>query len=268
MILATSLVEWLQSHLKPIVVTGIIVVITLILFIIIRFIAHKIKKRNKRSYTVAKLLQSIIKYSIMLIAIFAVLATWGINVTAALAGVGVLSLVIGLGAQDLIKDLLAGMGIVFEDQYEIDDVVEINGFKGKVLEVGLRTTKLINSSGEMRIIRNGQINEVSNFSRSYSLAVAIASISYNESIDRVIALLDEHLPSLKENYKQIIEGPVVAGVDRLSDNAVDIRITAKTEPEEHYAVQRALNKFIKDLFDEYHIEIPYPQIVVHGDKYE
>lgn len=268
MIFIASFSEWINSHVRPLLITCFIICITLILFIILRFITHKVKTKNKRSYTVAKLLHSIIKYTIMLIAVFAILSTWGINVTAALAGVGVLSLVIGLGAQDLIKDLLAGMGIVFEDQYEIDDVVEINGFKGKVLEVGLRTTKLINNSGEIRIIRNGQISEVSNFSRSYSLAVVIASISYEESIDKVITLLDEHLPSLKDNYKQIIEGPVVTGVDKLNESSVDIKITAKTEPEEHYAVQRALNKFIKDLFDEHNIEIPYTQIVVHGEKHE
>lgn len=265
---SSVIVEWLQSHLRTLVITSIILVTTIILLIIIKFIAHRIKKKSNRSYTVAKLIQSILNYAVIIIAIFLVLSTWGVNVTAALAGVGILSLVIGLGAQDLIKDFLAGIGIVFEDQYEIDDIVEIDGFKGRVMEVGLRTTKLINFKGEIRIVRNGQITAISNFSRSFSLAVVNIDIAYKEDIDKVITLLDEKLPSLKENYQQIIEGPIVAGVDDLKDSGVSIRINAKTEPEEHYAVERALKKFVKELFDEYNIEIPFPQIVVHGDKNE
>lgn len=264
----TSIMKWLKLHIRPLIITGVILLITIILLIIIKFVAHRMKKRNNRSYTVAKLIQSILNYAVIIVAIFAVLSSWGINVTAALAGVGVLSLIVGLGAQDLIKDFLAGIGIVFEDQYEIDDVVEIDGFKGKVTEIGLRTTKLISFNGEIRIIRNGQISQVSNFSRSYSLAVVVIDIAYKENIDKVITLLDEKLPSLKENYKQIIEGPIVAGVEDLKDSSVAIRITAKTEPEEHYAVERALKKFVKEVFDENNVEIPFPQIVIHGDRNE
>lgn len=264
----STILNWLKANIRPLIITGIILIVALILLIIIKFIAHRMKKRNKRSYTVAKLLQSIFNYAVIIIALFMILSSWGVNVTAALAGVGVLSLIIGLGAQDLIKDFLAGMGIVFEDQYEIDDVVEIDGFKGRVLEISLRTTKLISVKGEIRIIRNGQINAISNFSRSFSLAVVNIDIAYKEDIDKVIALLDEKLPSLKDNYKQIIEGPVVVGVNDLKDSGVSIRITAKTEAEEHYAVERALKKFVKELFDENNIEIPFPQIVVHGEKDE
>ena len=264
----TSILQWLKLHVRSLIITGVIIIITVILLIIIKFVAHRMKKKNNRSYTVAKLIQSILNYAVIIVAIFAVLSSWGIDVTAALAGVGVLSLIIGLGAQDLIKDFLAGIGIVFEDQYEIDDVVEIDGFKGKVTEIGLRTTKLISFNVEIRIIRNGQISQVSNFSRSYSLAVVVVNVAYKENIDKVITLLDEKLPSLKENYKQIIEGPIVAGVEDLKDSSVAIRITAKTESEEHYAVERALKKFVKEVFDENNVEIPFPQIVVHGDKNE
>ena len=262
------IIDWIMSHLRPIIISGVILIIAIILLFIAKFIAHKMKKRNNRSYTISKLIHSILNYIIIIIAVFAILSTWGINVTAALAGVGVLSLILGLGAQDLIKDFLAGIGIVFEDQYEIDDVVEIDGFKGKVLEIGLRTTKLISATGEIRIIRNGQISAVSNFSRSYSLAVVTVDVAYKENLDKVITLLDENLPSLKENYKQIIEGPVVAGVEDLKDSGVTIKVTAKTEAENHYVVERALRKYIKELLDDNNIEIPFPQIVVHGEKNE
>ncbi len=259
---------WLATNTGNIIFSGLIVFIAAILLIIISFVASKIKKKNnKRTYTVIKLVQSILKYVIILIAIFAILGVWGVNVTAALAGVGIVGLIFGLGAQDLIKDFIAGIGIVMDDQYDIDEVVEINGFKGRVTEIGLRTTRLINASGEIRIIRNGNVGELSNFSRSFSVALVLIDIAYKENIDKVTTLLDEKLPILKENYPQIIEGPVVIGVDSLGASGVSIRITAKTNCEEHYAVQRALLKYIKELFDENDIEIPYDQIVIHeGNK--
>ena len=230
-----------------------------------KIIAVRVKKgKNKRSYTVIKLVESIIKYIIIIIDIFVLLGIWGIDVTAALAGVGIVGLVVGLGAQDLIKDLIAGIGIVIDDQYDVDEVVEINGFKGKVTEIGLRTTRLVNATGEIRIIRNGSISDLSNFSRTFSVAIALIDISYDEDIDRVIKILDDNLPSLKDNYPQIIEGPIVVGVDALADSSVTIRVTAKTNPEDHYAVQRALLKYTKELFEQNDIEMPYPQVVVHG----
>ncbi len=262
-----TFIEWLTENIEKLVVTGIIFFASVVLLLIMKLIASKVKKgKNKRKYTVIKLVESIIKYVVILIAIFVILGVWGVDVTAALAGVGIVGLVIGLGAQDLIKDLIAGIGIVLDDQYDVDEVVEINGFKGRVLEIGLRTTRLVNASGEIRIIKNGSISDLSNFSRTFSVAVALVDITYEENVDKVITLLDEKLPLLKDNYPQIIEGPVVVGVDNLGDSGVTIRVTAKTNAEEHYSVQRALLKYIKELFDENNVDMPFPQVVVHEAK--
>lgn len=256
---------WLELNLWRLILSVIAILVAVVFILIMKIIAVRVKKgKNKRSYTVIKLVESIIKYIIIIIDIFVLLGIWGIDVTAALAGVGIVGLVVGLGAQDLIKDLIAGIGIVIDDQYDVDEVVEINGFKGKVTEIGLRTTRLVNATGEIRIIRNGSISDLSNFSRTFSVAIALIDISYDEDIDRVIKILDDNLPSLKDNYPQIIEGPIVVGVDALADSSVTIRVTAKTNPEDHYAVQRALLKYTKELFEQNDIEMPYPQVVVHG----
>lgn len=256
---------WLELNLWRLILSVIAILVAVVLILIMKIITVRVKKgKNKRSYTVIKLVESIIKYIIIIIDIFVLLGIWGIDVTAALAGVGIVGLVVGLGAQDLIKDLIAGIGIVIDDQYDVDEVVEINGFKGKVTEIGLRTTRLVNATGEIRIIRNGSISDLSNFSRTFSVAIALIDISYDEDIDRVIKILDDNLPSLKDNYPQIIEGPIVVGVDALADSSVTIRVTAKTNPEDHYAVQRALLKYTKELFEQNDIEMPYPQVVVHG----
>lgn len=251
----------------PLILTILTIAIALLLLLLLKLFTIKMKKgKSKRGFTIVRLLESIVKYIIIIISIFVILSIWGVDVTAALAGVGIVGLIIGLGAQDLIKDLLAGIGIVFDNQYEIDDIVEINGFKGRVTEIGLRTTHLINYKGEIRIIRNGNITEVSNFSRSFSLAVVIIDVAYKENLDKVINLLDEQLPQMKENYTQIIEGPIVSGVEAFKNSSVAIRITAKTNPEEHYAVERALMKYVKEIFEENNIEIPFDQIVVHEVK--
>lgn len=258
---------WIQENLWRLIVSLGILFLAALIILIMKIISSKMKKgKHKRRYTVIKLVESIVKYIIILIAIFVVLGAWGIDVTAALAGVGIVGLVVGLGAQDLIKDLIAGIGIVIDDQYDVDEVVEINGFKGRVMEIGLRTTRIINAAGEIRIIRNGSISDLSNFSRTFSLAVALIDVDYAEDLDAVIKLLDDKLPTLKEAYPQIIEGPIVAGVDALGDSGITIRITAKTNAEEHYAVQRALLKYTKELFDKNNIEMPFPQVVVHEAK--
>ena len=268
--LISDLATWITRNAYNLIITIVIILIAMVLLIFFKFVTGKIKKiKNKRTYTVLKLIESIIKYIIVLITFFVILGVWGFDVTEALVGVGIIVLVIGLGAQDLIKDLIAGIGIVIDEQYDIDEIIEINGFKGKVVEIGLRTTKLVNNYGEIKTIRNGTISEVSNFSRTFSVAVVKVNIGYKENIDTVITLLDELLPSLKENYPQIIEGPIVTGVESLDDNAITLQITAKTECEEHYKVQRALLKRIKELFEEHNIEIPYNKIkVIEGKNNE
>lgn len=259
-----DIVVWFNTNVKNLIISCLLVLVAFSVIFIMKLITMRTKKRkNKRSYTVVKLIESITRYIVIIITFIAILGVWGVNVTAALAGVGILGLVLGLGAQDLIKDLIAGIGIVMDSQYDVDEIVEINGFKGKVLEIGFRTTRLINVSGEIRIIRNGSISDVTNFSRTFSVAAVLVDVNYKHNIDNVIALLDEKLPSLKDHYPQIIEGPIVAGVEHLANNGVTIKVTAKTNAEEHYSVQRAMNKYIKELFDENNIDIPYSQIVIH-----
>ena len=170
---------WLENNLLKLIFSVVTIIAVIVLIMIMKIISSRVKKmKNKRSYTVIKLVESIVKYVIILISIFVLLGLWGVDVTTALAGIGIVGLVVGLGAQDLIKDLIAGIGIVIDNQYDVDEVVEINGFKGKVIEIGLRTTRLVNASGEIRIIRNGSISDLSNFSRTFSVAVAFREIPF------------------------------------------------------------------------------------------
>lgn len=246
---------------------GITIVVTLILLFITKaLVSRTVKKaRNNRAITLAKLVQSILRYVIVIIAIVVIIGLIGFDISAVLAGAGILGLVVGLGAQSLINDLLSGLAIVFENYCEIDDIIEVNGFKGRVVEIGLRSTKIQNWKGELKIITNGEIKELTNFSRTFSVAIVEFTINYSEKINDVILLLEEKLQSIKEFYPQIIEGPNVMGVTNIGLNGYDIRLSATTLSEQHYAVERGLRKRIIELFKEHGIKVSVSQIKLVND---
>lgn len=260
--------NFIEINAMRLIATVITIVVIFILLLILKVMISRFIKRAKhrRAITLARLIQSIIRYTVYIIGLITIIAIWGYDVSTLLAGAGIMGLIIGLGSQHLISDLLSGVSIVFENFYEIDDVIEINGFKGRVVEIGLRSTQLVNWKGELKIIANGQIKELINYSRNFSVADVTISISYEDDLTKTIALLEEKLPSLKEMYPQIIEGPNVLGVRDLGPNGVNIGIIAKTVSEEHYAVERGLRKYIRELFLEHNITIPVTQVMINDKR--
>jgi len=221
---------------------------------------------QRRKQTMTKVMSSIVRYLVGIFAFLIVLSIWGVNVLPALAGLGILGLVVGLGAQKFINDLISGFFIVFEHHFDVGDIIEVQGFKGAVIDIGLKTTKIKNWKGEIKILSNGEISNLINYSRDLSTAVVDFGIAYKEDIQKTIDLLNLELPKIKSVFKEIIEGPTVVGVTELSSSSVTLRVTAKTFNEQHYAVERELRKVIKGILDEHQIEIPFPQIVVHQPK--
>jgi small conductance mechanosensitive channel len=262
-----KLKEFFKIYKNPLIITLIIVGTSILLILILTFIFNRIIKRqkNKRAITVTRLIRSILRYLVVIIVIIALLGVWGVDIMPIITGVGIAGLVIGLGAQTLIKDLIAGIAIVFDDFYEIDDVVEINGFKGKVIDIGLKSTRLQNWKGEIKIISNGDITEVINFSRNPSVGVVDIEIAYQENINMVFKLIEDNLEQIKEEYPQIIEGPNIIGIIDVG-NAVTIRITAKTASEQHYAVERGIRKYLKELFEANDIEMPFNKTIIYDEK--
>lgn len=260
--------NYLIDNATKLISTAVVIVVCLLLVLIAKIITKKFINKNqgkrKHAITMAKLILSVIKYVVYILMVVILLGVWGIDVTPLLAGAGIVALGISLGAQKIIGDLVSGLFIVFENSFDVDDVVEINGFKGTVQEISLRTTRIVNWKNEVRIISNGNITDITNFSKAPSIGSVDISIAYHEKIDKVIKLLEEKLPLLKEQFPQIIEGPNVVGVSNLGASSVDIKINVKTNTEEHYGVERGIKKFVKDLFDEEGIEIPFNQLVIHN----
>lgn len=260
----------LETYMGRIVSSIIILFIGLIVLRIARMTFKHIGNNNspmhKRKKTIAKVSNSIIKYLVWIIMILIILAVWGVNVAPALAGLGIAGLVIGLGAQKFINDLIAGIFIIFERHFDVGDIVEIQGFKGEVIDIGLKTTRLKNWKGDIKVVANGEITTVINYTEEFSVAVVEFGISYHADINKAISILNERLPIVMASYEEIIEKPTVVGVTNLNSSSVDLRVTAKTIQEKHYAIEREMRKQIKFILDENGIEIPFPQIVVHQSK--
>ncbi len=244
-------------------------IILFVTFFILKFskkgfkrIGQKEGPNQKRKKTVGKLLSSVTRYSLGIISIIIILSIWGVNVGPALAGLGIAGLVIGLGAQKFINDLISGFFIIFEQHYDIDDVIEVQGFKGVVTDIGLKTTRIRNWKGDVKIMANGDMTNLTNFSRNFSVAVVDFGIAYEEDIQKTFDLLQEYLPKFTPTQPDVIEDPINLGVVSLGASSVDIRVMVKTLNEKHYGVERALRKYIKDMLDKHDVEIPFPQVVV------
>ncbi|WP_025725225.1 mechanosensitive ion channel family protein [Acholeplasma granularum] len=246
-----------------------LVVIFILLFILkvaktsLNRVGLKSSANQRRKRTIAKLTLSTIRYLLSILSILIILAIWGVNVVPALAGLGIAGLVIGLGAQKFINDLISGFFIVFEHHYDVGDTIEAGGFRGEVTEIGLKTTKLKNFKGEVKIIANGDVTTLINHSKLPSLALVEFGIAYSEDLQKVFNILNEELPKLQSQMPEIIETPSVTGVVELSGSSINIRVTAKTLNLQHFGVERALRKRIKELLDDNHIKFGLPQVVVH-----
>ena len=262
--------DFIINNTKRLISTGIIIFIVFIILIISKAIVKRFINRSdgkrKHAVTLAKMLHSIIKFTIYILGVIIILGVWGIDVAPILAGAGIVALAVSLGAQQLIKDLIGGFCIVFENHFDVDDVVEIDGFKGRVEEITLKSTKLINWKNEVKIISNGNITTVINYSKGPSVGTIEVGVAYSENIDHVIEVLEENLGVIRETFPQVIEGPNVIGVSSLGNSCINIRIDVKTNAEEQYSVERGLKKFVIELFNREGIEIPYEQLVIHNAK--
>lgn len=222
---------------------------------------NPLKFDQRRTKTIGKLLSNIVGYTVNFIVILLVLNQFGMNLGPLLAGAGVLGLAIGFGAQSLVKDVITGFFIIFEDQFGVGDVIQTGTFKGTVEEIGLRVTRLRTWTGEVHIIPNGSIQQVTNFSINNSIAVIDISIAYEADVDQAIAIMKETLQTEHEKLESIVKLPDVLGVQAMGASDIIIRVTAECKPNTHFGVERELKKSLKLALDRGGIEIPYPKMV-------
>lgn len=226
-------------------------------------------RSSQRAVTLGKLLESLVSITVWTLAIFAVLGEFGISLGPLVASAGIAGIAIGFGAQSIVRDFLAGIFVVIEDQYGVGDIIDVSYALGEVIDVGFRTTQLRDVEGVLWTIPNGEIQRVGNYSQVWSRSVFDISISYDDDIDHASAVIKGVLDELWHNgspHATIIDEPEVLGVEELGGSAVVIRARVKTEPSEQFAVARRVRAEIKKAFDREGIEIPYNhQVIVLRD---
>ncbi len=220
---------------------------------------------RKRAKTLGNILRHVLIIVISFIAVLMILGELGIVVGPILATAGIGAVAIGLGAQNLVKDVINGFFIILENQYRIGDVIQITGVSGLVESVNLRRTVLRDLEGRVHTIPNGEIKIVSNLSKGWARSVLDIGISYREDVDQVVDVLEQlgkELEAEEPFRSAIIEPLEVLGVEQFGESALILRVVVKTAPQRQWEVGRELRKRIKKRFDEKGIEMPYPHRVL------
>lgn len=209
-----------------------------------------LKFDQRRTKTIGKLLHNIVTYTVNFIVIMLVLNQLGINLGPLLAGAGVLGLAIGFGAQSLVKDVITGFFIIFEDQFGVGDIIQTGNYKGTVEEIGLRVTRLRTWNGELHIIPNGSIQQVTNFSVYNSIAVVDITIAYEEDVNQAIEVMRKAAEGYYETNPNMVKPPEVLGVQTLGNQDLTIRVTAECKPNTQSGIERELKKTLKLALDQ------------------
>ena len=225
----------------------------------------KVGLDEKRVKTISIVLKSFLKYTIYFFAFSAVLYQFFGAISLTFASIG--GVAIGLGAQNLIKDVVNGFFMVFEDQFSVGDYIHIADKGGVVQSIGLRLTKLKDFNGDIHIIPTGSVGQITNHCRSDMRVLVDVDIAYEEDIDRVTSILEGVCEEFKGN-DQIVEGPKVLGVSALKDSGVTFSIWATTKPMAQWECEREIRKHVKKALDREGVEIPYPKRTVYHVREE
>ena len=247
-------------------ISAIIAIIGIIIYQIIKKTINRIlekdKTRNKidkKGRTVVKLFTNIIKYVIITIVGVLILQIYGVNVNSLVAGLGLVSVVAGLAIQDPLKDIVTGVNIITDDYFSLGDVVRIDDIEGKVVYLGVRTTKIKDTAnGNILVLANRNINKVIKVSDEIYMEIPL---SYEDDTDKVVKIINKALESIRK-HENVIEADYI-GIDKFADSSINYKLKILCKPENKFAVRRFVNGAIKKELDKNGISIPYPQITIH-----
>lgn len=235
--------------------------------IIKKFVDRQVKSKMsfslepQKAITIGEVLKSILKYTVYIVGIAAMLYDILAKIPVAVASAG--GFAIGLGAQSLVKDLINGFFVLFEDQYGVGDHITIGQFSGIVESIGIRTTVLRDFTGDLHLIPNGSVLEVTNHSRGDIRFIVDIEIAYEENIDETIDLIKKVNTRFEEEHKEKLRGSIeVLGVISLNTSGVTIRVIGRAVPLSQWEMERELRKEIKIALDKAGIEIPYPKTTI------
>ncbi|WP_372806467.1 mechanosensitive ion channel family protein [Pontiella sp.] len=220
------------------------------------------EKERKQRLTLVPLMKSAMKYVVYFSAILLALNAMNFNPAPLLAGAGIIGIVVGLGAQPLINDLVSGLFILFESLYLVGDYIETGQGRGVVESIDIRTTRLRDPGGQQHILRNGQIGDIINFSKRYTYAEVEVGVAYDTDLDHAYAVLEEAGRQIRQNNPDVLEPMKVLGLQNFGESELLLRTITRVKPGCHQQVARDLRKLIKEAFDREGIEIPFARRVL------
>ena len=231
-------------------------IIKLVLDLIVNLLSH----RSKRGRTVGSLIKSLFKYLIVIITFGVILSLWGVNVAGIVAGVGILTLIIGLGCQSLVNDIVSGIFIVTDSYFEVGDTVIIDGFRGTVVSVGLRTTKIRDWCNNIKSISNSSISTVVNVSRYISNAQVNIIIPFNQDLKHVEGIIGENIGKIEKNIPDLQGKIIYKGITEITERGANMFFAVACKEDNRFQVERDLLRELYILFAENNIGPAYKEI--------
>ena len=234
------------------------------------------KQKSHRSATVITITQSLLRYAAAIVILCWGLSIIGVNVSTILASVGIVALIVGFGAESLIADVITGFFMLFENQYNVGDIVEVNGFRGTVREIGIRTTQIVDTGknirttsitdpgGNVKIINNSNMKDILNRSDHASRSLSDIQVPYETDLPAFEEKLPDMMKAIYEAHKDVMRSePVYLGVQELGASGVTLRFVVEVDESDIYKVQRILNRDLLVSFREAGVEVPFPQLDLH-----
>ena len=231
---------------------------------LILFLLSLPRPKNNRARTLLSLTKNILRYAAILAAICVALTIFNVDVVTILAGLGIIALIIGFGAESLIADIVTGMFILIDNQYNIGDIIEINGFRGTVTDISVRTTVLTDPGGNVKIINNSDMKNILNRSDNSSKAITEFPIPYDTDVEALEEKIPELLKKIREAHLDMMKSdPVYLGIDRLDDSSIVLKFYAEVAESDIFAGARVLNHDLLIGMRKLGVEVPFPQFDVH-----
>ena len=257
-------------------VYGIIIIVAVSYFLyhtIVMFLESKINNgalnayEKKKRITITILMKKVMKFIMLLVALLATLQLFGVNIGSLIAGLGIVTTILGLALQDTLKDIINGINIISENYFIVGDIVRYNDFTGTVIEFGLKSTKVKNHAGETLMINNRNIYEIVNVSQQNQNVQLEINIAYEEDVDKVEKVINEKiLPNINKIESVRNDSAIYLGVNALSESSVKYLIQYHCDRDSQWRTKREALKIIKKELDKAHIKIPYPQMEVHNSE--
>lgn len=247
-------------------------ILTLSISFVLRFLIGRMAKNKgitqKTGVAIIELFGNFVKYAAFIVLIFLILNAVGVDTTALLASLGILSLILGLGMTSLIEDIVAGVFIIAERTFDVGDIIVLDGFRGTVVSVGIRSTKIADIGGDILTVRNSSIGSTVNLTDRTSCAALTFPIAPTESLEHVEAVIKEHFHAeeIKEKYEFMAGVPMYLGLCEITKKGVQMLLfIAGCKEEFRYDTERALYHEVKTVFDSNNVQLGYTGIEEEED---